>query len=167
MTGAREDELVSAKRVQRDLDRQTLTVIGKRNKRRTIDLKIMNGRTVLAAVPDFTDKDWLFWRTEDKRVRRDSKRQPTFRGDKIEDPGPTFCRITDSVAAWAEDHGVKFVPFRFHDLRHKHAVDYLKEGRSIYDLQKRLGHSSIKQTEEYLQFLTGDEQRIVTHGIAA
>jgi integrase/recombinase XerD len=46
-------------------------------------------------------------------------------------------------------------------------VDYLKEGRSIYDLQKRLGHSSIKQTEEYLQFLTGEEQRIVTHGIAA
>jgi integrase/recombinase XerD len=71
------------------------------------------------------------------------------------------------VSVWAEEHGVEFVPFRFHDLHHKHAVDYLKEGRSIYDLQKRLGHSYIKQTEEYLQFLTGEEQRIVTHGIAA
>jgi integrase/recombinase XerD len=46
-------------------------------------------------------------------------------------------------------------------LRHLHAVNWLKDGRSIYDLQKRLGHTSIKTTEGYLQFLTAEEELIV------
>ena len=49
--------------------------------------------------------------------------------------------------------------FRFHDLRHWYAVDYLRSGRgSIYELQKILGHASIKTTELYLDFLTPEEQ---------
>lgn len=53
------------------------------------------------------------------------------------------------------------IKFRFHDLRHLHAVNWLKDGRSIYDLQRRLGHSSIKTTEEYCRFLTPEEDRAV------
>lgn len=52
--------------------------------------------------------------------------------------------------------------FRFHDLRHLFAVDYLRNGTgTIYTLQKLLGHSSIKTTELYLNFLTPDEQEKV------
>lgn len=47
--------------------------------------------------------------------------------------------------------------FRFHDLRHWYAVDHLRRGGSIYDLQKILGHSSVKTTEIYLNYLTPDE----------
>jgi integrase/recombinase XerD len=54
--------------------------------------------------------------------------------------------------------------FTFHQLRHLHAVEWLKSGRSIYDLQKRLGHRSIKTTEIYLEFLTPEEERIVKFG---
>ncbi len=50
------------------------------------------------------------------------------------------------------------------DLRHLHAVEWLRSGRSIYDLQKRLGHSSIKTTEGYLAYLTPDEERTVKLG---
>lgn len=50
--------------------------------------------------------------------------------------------------------------FRFHDLRHWYAVDYLKRGGSIYRLQQVLGHSSIATTEGYLDFLTPEEQEI-------
>ena len=50
-----------------------------------------------------------------------------------------------------------FRRFRFHDLRHLHAVEYLKVGGSLYDLSKRLGHTSVKTTEIYLDFLTADE----------
>ena len=39
------------------------------------------------------------------------------------------------------------------------AVEWLQSGRSIYDLQQRLGHASIKTTEIYLQFLTPEEKR--------
>jgi integrase len=40
------------------------------------------------------------------------------------------------------------------------AVDYLRDGGSIYDLQQILGHASIKTTEIYLAFLTPAEQRV-------
>jgi len=38
-------------------------------------------------------------------------------------------------------------------------VEWLQSGRSIYDLQQRMGHSSIKVTEGYLEFLTPEEKR--------
>ena len=53
--------------------------------------------------------------------------------------------------------GTPFRRFRFHDLRHLHAVEYLKVGGSLYDLSKRLGHTSVKTTEIYLDFLTAEE----------
>jgi hypothetical protein len=53
-----------------------------------------------------------------------------------------------------------FRPFRFHDLRHLHAIEWLRSGRSILELQHRLGHASIKTIEEYLKagYLTYDRQ---------
>jgi integrase/recombinase XerD len=77
-----------------------------------------------------------------------------------------FADIVRRTAKWAAAKGVAFRPFRFHDLRHLHAVYWLKDGRSIYTLQQRLGHSSIKVTELYLQFLTADEQ-LVAKGLAS
>lgn len=68
-----------------------------------------------------------------------------------------FADIIRRTAKWTAANGVDFRPFRFHDLRHLHAVNWLKDGRSIYTLQQRLGHSSIKVTELYLDFLTADE----------
>jgi integrase/recombinase XerD len=47
--------------------------------------------------------------------------------------------------------------FRFHDLRHWYAVDFLRRGGSIYRLQQLLRHSSIKTTEIYLRYLTPEE----------
>ena len=42
-------------------------------------------------------------------------------------------------------------------------MNWLKSGRSIYDLQHRLGHEPIKTTEIYLKFLTPEEQRAVKY----
>jgi integrase/recombinase XerD len=50
--------------------------------------------------------------------------------------------------------------FPFHDLRHWHAVQWLKQFHSIYDLQHRRGHSSIKTIQMYCEYLTPDEQRV-------
>ncbi|MGN7928654.1 phage integrase [Sphingopyxis sp. 22461] len=52
----------------------------------------------------------------------------------------------------------KFIRFRFHDLRHMFAINYLRDGGNIYHLQIEMGHSTIRQTEEYLQYLTAEEQ---------
>lgn len=59
-------------------------------------------------------------------------------------------------AAWRVKNGIGF---RFHDLRHLFAVTYLQRGGNIYDLQRIMGHSSIKTTELYLDYLTPGERR--------
>ncbi len=45
------------------------------------------------------------------------------------------------------------VAFRCHDLRHKFAVDFLKDGGDVYRLKEILGHSSVKTTESYLGYV--------------
>jgi Phage integrase family len=51
-------------------------------------------------------------------------------------------------------------------LRHRHAVDWLKSGRDIDTLQGRLGHTSVKTTEMYLDYLTPDEVQVAKFGRA-
>jgi integrase/recombinase XerD len=58
----------------------------------------------------------------------------------------------------AKEQGWRFDRFRLHDLRHIYAIDYLAHGGNIYLLQQQLGHGSIRQTEEYLQYLSPEEQ---------
>lgn len=66
-------------------------------------------------------------------------------------------------AVWRRKHGIRF---RFHDLRHLFAVTYLQRGGNIYDLQRILGHASIKTTELYLDYLTPEERRAAMMGTA-
>jgi integrase/recombinase XerD len=82
------------------------------------------------------------------------------------DDGKRYSRISARfrvLMAAAVKRGLIARAFRFHDLRHWFAVDYLRpaaaggRGGSIYDLQKILGHSSIKTTEIYLDYLTPEE----------
>jgi integrase/recombinase XerD len=167
LTGCREDELVQATRRDHDTNRKELTVIGKGDKRRVVDLKWGGADKLFESIPAFAGKPWIFWRHEDKRVRSDSGRAPTFQGDRIEDPAQVFRRIAEETEAWAEEEGRQFVRFRFHDLRHRHCVDFLKAGGNIFDLQQRVGHSSIKQTEEYLKHISPEQARIAKYGRVA
>lgn len=57
----------------------------------------------------------------------------------------------------AQKEGWKYTPFRLHDLRHIYAIEYLANGGGLYALQKQLGHSTIRQTEDYLQYLAPEE----------
>ena len=150
-TGAREDELAQAKRVDIDHSRKQLTVIGKRNKLRVIDLVPFEGYESLTALPAFVGKPHLFW--HDK-------------GEPYTSFAPTFNKLMNRVEAWAKANGIEFRRFRFHHLRHRHAVDWLKSGRDIYSLQQRLGHTSIKTTEMYLDYLTPDEIQVAKFGAA-
>lgn len=167
LTGCRIEELVPLTRRDFDPVAKTLTIIGKRNKRRIIDLSWNGGAEFFASLPAFAGKPWLFWRDTDKRVRKDSKRKPTFKGDMLDDASQNFRRITDETETWCEENKVQFVRFVFHDLRHRHAVDFLNSGCDIYDLNKRMGHSTLKQTEEYLEHITPQQARIAKYGKAA
>src|SRR5262249_17506003 len=148
-TGAREDELVKAKRVDLDHPRKQLTVIGKRNKLRVIDLVPFEGYEFFTALAAFVGKPYLVWHDQ---------------GQPYTSFASTFNRFMNRVEAWAKASGVEFRRFRFHHLRHRHAVDWLKSGRDIYSLQGRLGHSSIRTTELYLEYLTPEEVQVAKFG---
>lgn len=51
---------------------------------------------------------------------------------------------------------------RMHDLRHKFAIERLKEGWSVYRVQRYIGHGSVKTTERYyFRYLSQEQQDIV------
>jgi integrase/recombinase XerD len=62
----------------------------------------------------------------------------------------------------AQKQGRSLTRMRFHDLRHEFAIRYLENGGSLLTLQKHLGHSSLKQTEWYLTYLTPEQAALVS-----
>lgn len=159
-TGARLDELEKSQRPHFDRERRQLTVIGKRNKLRVIDLQDGDddfGFEALAALPVSLETRSLFWH----RPRAGFGRLPE-KARGYSQSSTNFARIVASVARQAQKQDQEFRPFTFHHLRHVHAVNWLKSGRSIYVLKERLGHTSVKTTEMYLAYLTPEEKEIVT-----
>jgi integrase/recombinase XerD len=145
VTGCRQDELAKAKWSQVDLSAKRLTVIGKGNKTRAVDLEPFGGVDVFNSLPRGVGDAPLFWHDD---------------GQPYSTVASRFNFLVRQLAKRHSD----FRRFRFHDLRHLHAVEWLRSGRSIYSLQQRLGHSSIQVTEGYLRYLVDEEQRAVKYG---
>lgn len=78
-----------------------------------------------------------------------------------------FCNKTEdgyyrSVANLFWDYAQE-VDFgaRMHDLRHKFAIERLKEGWSVYRVQRYIGHGSVKTTERYyFRYLSQEQQDV-------
>jgi integrase len=134
-TGMRLEEAASLERRQLDFARKAITLeLTKRSRPRTITMSEQVVGT-LRALPVRLGCPYVFWHGEGER----------------------YHNLSSQLAAIGKRAGVRF---RRHDLRHRYAVDYLRDGGSIYDLQQILGHVSIKTTEIYLDYLTPDEQRV-------
>lgn len=180
VTGGREDELVKVRKPHISDDLKQLTLTGKRGKTRTIDVSVFDGHAVLTSFPSFLGSDVLIWHDEGEAYT-------TFASQWCRLQWEIFCEFYDAAHGTndrtrpsrrelfnyedePEREGWKdigFRRFRFHDLRHLHAVMWLKSGRYIGDLQHRLGHTSVKTTEIYTShkvgLLTADEVRRCTH----
>lgn len=143
-TGARISEITGIQRTDLNAKASTLTVIGKGNKRRTVAIDDEAVR-VLSSLPASIKTKRLFH----------------FDGEEAKNASFIFSKATKAAQKKAQKDKRDFTGFRFHDLRHWFAVDWLKSGRSIYDLQQHLGHKSVSTTEIYLQFLTKEEQEKV------
>lgn len=152
LTGARRDELAYAERANFDRARRQLRVKGKRNKARTLDLND-EAFALLDSLPVALGCRWLFWHSQGEPFRSVSSNFRRVVGIEL--------KAAQKAAQQAGLSDPDFRVFRFHDLRHLYAVEYLKNGGSIYDLQMLLGHTSIKTTEMYLEFLTPEEARRV------
>lgn len=136
LTGCRQDELVALERRRVDWGRSQMTVIGKGNKLRVVPLSPA-ALSCLRSVPVHLTSSWLFHHD----------------GEPYRNVASRFAELVRSCQKTAQS----FRRFRFHDLRHAFAVDYLKSGGSIYRLQAILGHRSVKTTEIYLAYLTPEE----------
>lgn len=153
-TGCRQEELASLDRLRVDLRRRQATIVGKGNKLRTIDLHF--AYDVFRGAAMSMRSKFVFWHGA---------------GLPYANVASRFSELTRSAQESAQKEGVEFRRFRFHDLRHRFAVDFLKDGLgTIYDLQMHLGHESIKTTELYLKYLTPEEARAAkgssAHGTA-
>lgn len=144
LTGMREEEVASLERGQirgRVVDLWRT----KTNRVRAVD---MEDRAVgtLTGTPAHLTSTVVFWHDKDLGLR-------------YRNVSSRFGAIRARVNKAREKDGLPPITFRFHDLRHWFAVDYLRRRRgSLYDLQKILGHSSIRTTEIYLDYLTPEEQ---------
>jgi integrase len=140
----------SLRRDQVNWQTGTVTFITKRGRRRTRQLSA-EALMCLKQAPTMLDSEFVFAPKGAKRINNMSR---------------AFEDIRARAVKRAAKEGWVFKPFRLHDLRHEFAIRYLKSGGpngtvgSIYKLQGMLGHTSVKTTETYLDFLTDEEAEI-------
>jgi integrase/recombinase XerD len=158
-TGMRQEEIAALTHGQVDRQRNAASLTNTKGRRaREVPLSPA-ALAIVDRQPQFLNKPWVFWRgAEGARFKNVASQWRA-----------TVRRIDRAAQKAAQRKGTasSFKPFRFHDLRHLFAVEYLRERRgSIYDLQQILGHASVKTTEGYLDFLTPDEKKAAIHGTA-
>ena len=146
-TGMRQDEIFGLTR--RQVGAGEITIKGKGRKLRVIPLS-RQAKRILDRQPQHLSSPFMFWHSDGRRWAS---------------PSPRFGDIQRRVARKAAQEKREHQHFRFHDLRHLYAVEYLRaECGSLYDLQRLMGHSSIKTTEIYLEFLTPEQVKAAQHG---
>lgn len=148
-TGMRESEIVGLQHTQLKGSTATLTET-KTNRVRAVP---MTGKAmaIIARQPRHYRATHVFWRGD---------------GEAFKNVSAQFYASVRRVQRKVLQAGGQFRPFRFHDLRHLFAVEYLQHCRgTIYALQQILGHASIKTTEIYLDFLTPAERQAAIHGV--
>lgn len=146
-TGMRLNEAVSLERRQVDRDGQTITLLITKNSRpRVIDWRTPGGDAgpILAAAVAHLRSPFQFSTRDGRSYARMSS---------------NFLHVTGQAIFAEAARGRTFRRFRIHDLRHAFAIRWLKNGGSIYDLSRHLGHSSVSTTEIYLRYLTASQER--------
>lgn len=148
-TGMRLEEIFGL--TWKQLSGGEITITGKGNKRRVIPLS-RKVRRIIDRKPQKLKSPWVFYHSD---------------GERWSSPSARFGDISRRVARKAQKAAQDFQHFRFHDLRHLYAVEYLRAKRgTLYDLQMLLGHASVTTTEDYLEHLTPDQRLAAMHGAA-
>lgn len=152
ITGMREEEIASLRHDQVNKGRMAISLTHTKGRRAREVPICAEALAIIEAQPQFLKSPYVFWRGA---------------GERFNNVAAQFYATVQRTAQKAAQSGQPFRRFRFHDLRHLFAVEYLREGRgSIYELQMILGHASIKTTEGYLQYLTPVEVMAAKQGVA-
>jgi len=158
-TGMRQEEIAGLEHASIDIKARVITFVGKRRKLRAIPLS-RKALTIVSRQPRHIKCPFVFWHMDE-----DAEGLPI--ATRFRNVASNFADYTIRAEKRAAKAGKPYRRFRFHDLRHLFAVDYLRTGKGgIYDLQRILGHTSIKTTEVYLDYLTPDQAKAALIGVA-
>jgi integrase len=127
-TGARKREVLDARWDEIDLKRQLLTIPAARSKSKRIHHIFLSDAAVglLQSLPRHPSVPWVFFNPKTQRP-----------------PVSIFC-AWDSIRK-----KVGLSDVRLHDLRHSYASFLVNAGRSLYEVQRLLGHHDPKVTMRY------------------
>ena len=79
---------------------------------------------------------------------------------RIDGSPVTPSTFSSAYAQFSESIGLKGL--RFHDLRHSHASQLLRQGTSVKAVQERMGHANASITlNTYAHVMSGDDQKAV------
>ena len=127
-TGARKREILDARWDEIDFDRRLLTVPAARSKsKRAHHIPLSDAAMeLLRSLPRHEDIPWVFFNPKTKK------------------PPVSIFYAWDSIR-----RKVGLEEVRLHDLRHSYASFLVNAGRSLYEVQKLLGHHDPKVTMRY------------------
>jgi site-specific recombinase XerD len=143
-TGVRLEEMSRIQLGDIDFDRETIRIMGKGSKGRTVRIGKTTQKALLKYllardVDNFPDA----WLTEERR--------PLTR-DGIKVLVRRYCREATVSGARPSSH----------TFRHTAAINCLRNGMSVFELQIMLGHSSLEMTRRYVSSL-GAEDMLKAH----
>jgi integrase/recombinase XerD len=136
-TGLRIDEALSIRLTDVDWDNLLFRVTGKGNKDRLIPFSF-ELRRVLWRWKEHVRFDLLFGSRNGTKLQRRN--------------------VLRDFKALCRDLGFEAVPRSIHALRHTFATNYLRNGGSVFHLQRALGHSTLDMSRRYANLLTEDLQ---------
>ncbi|MEK6300252.1 MAG: site-specific integrase [Acidobacteriota bacterium] len=134
-TGLRIEECLTLTRSKIDFDNLFLTVNGKGNKARVVPLS-QELRKVLYRWSRHHDSELFF---------------STRHGSKL-----SYRNSLRDFQNLAKKLGITGVRIGWHTLRHGFALNYVRQGGSLFHLQKALGHSSLQMTRRYVELSNED-----------
>lgn len=137
-TGCRQEEAAGLERGQIDHRRGEVMLLKTKTSRPRRIRVAPETLKMLGSLPVTLASPYVFWHGAGERYANVASR---------------FRALVRDVERSAQKAGTEFQPFRCHDLRHRYAIDELRNGRDIYDLSRHLGHSSVKTTEIYLGYV--------------
>ena len=140
-TGARIDEILSMRWEDVDFDNLLLTLHGKGRKDRKTPMSLELRKRLFLWQRKRETKAGLVFGTRDgtKQGRRN---------------------VLRDVKALCRELGFEPPARTLHSFRHTFALNYLRNGGSVFHLQKCLGHSSLEMTRRYANLTTSDLQAV-------
>ena len=134
--GCRISEALNIRVEDLNADDLLLTLHGKGRKDRIVPISLEFRKAVFRYIRDYSPKGWLLASKGGDRLGR--------------------CVMLRNVKDLCRDLGFEPPPRTLHAFRHTWAVNYVRQGGSVFHLQQALGHSTLEMSRRYSCLNTAD-----------